>query len=297
MPKKYYSLVTNADQSTADLYIFGDITSGWATAANEFFGLDTGDTSGLSIVKELKEISADTINVHINSMGGLTSEGLAIYNTLKNHSAKIVTMVDGFACSAASLIFMAGDERIMGDASLLMIHNAWMTAQGNAHQLRATAEELDKISEAAANAYASKINISREELDTLLDGAEHDGTWISPEEAVSMGFATSIDKTSADGINQSAMSSLMRRMNSTAAQKADPDLKEIIRQTVEETVKAMSEPSLAVRDGNISSLYTSSADIKISNDYIKTSKDIIAEPAQESLASRLFNMKKENKNA
>jgi ATP-dependent Clp protease protease subunit len=230
-------------------------------------------------------------------MGGLTSEGLAIYNTLKNHSAKIVTMVDGFACSAASLIFMAGDERIMGDASLLMIHNAWMTAQGNAHQLRATAEELDKISEAAANAYASKINISREELDSLLDGAEHDGTWINPEEAVEMGFATSIDKTSADGINQSAMSSLMRRMNSTAAQKADPDLKEIIRQTVEETVKAMSEPSLTVRDENISSLYTSSADITISNDYIKTSKDIIAEPAQESLASRLFNMKKENNNA
>jgi ATP-dependent protease ClpP protease subunit len=297
MPKKYYSLVTNADQSTADLYIFGDITSGWSTAIDEAWGWDTGDVSGLSIVKELRDVSADTINVHINSMGGLTAEGLAIYNTLKNHSAKVVTMVDGFACSAASLIFMAGDERIMGDASLLMIHNAWMTAQGNAHQLRATAEELDKISEAAANAYASKINISREELDALLDGSEHDGTWISPEEAVEMGFATSIDKTSADGINQNAMSSLMRRMNSTAAQKADPDLKEIIRQTVEETVKAMSETSLTVRDGNISSLYTSSADITISNDCIKTSKDIIAEPAQESLASRLFNMKKEKNNA
>jgi hypothetical protein len=59
----------------------------------------------------------------------------------------------------------------------------------------------------------------------------------------------------------------------------------------------MSEPSLTVRDENISSLYTSSADITISNDYIRTSKDIIAEPAQESLASRLFNMKKENNNA
>jgi ATP-dependent protease ClpP protease subunit len=297
MPKKYYSLVTNADQSTADLYIFGDITSGWATAANEFFGLDTGDTSGLSIVKELKEISADTINVHINSMGGLTSEGLAIYNTLKNHSAKIITMVDGFACSAASLIFMAGDERIMGDASLLMIHNAWMTAQGNAHQLRATAEELDKISEAAANAYASKINISREELDALLDGAEHDGTWISPEEAVKMGFATSIDNTSADGINQSAMSSLMRRMNSTTAQKADPDLKEIIRQTVEETVKAMSGNVPDVNSGIVPLPYKPSADLAISHDHIKISEELIAEPAQESLASRLFNMKKEKNNA
>jgi ATP-dependent protease ClpP protease subunit len=269
--------VTNSDQSTADLYIFGDITSGWSTAIDEAWGWDTGDVSGLSIVKELRDVSADTINVHINSMGGLTAEGLAIYNTLKNHSAKIVTMVDGFACSAASLIFMAGDERIMGDASLLMIHNAWMTAQGNAHQLRATAEELDKISEAAANAYASKINISREELDTLLDGAEHDGTWISPEEAVEMGFATSIDKTSADGINQSALSSLMRRMNSTAAQKADPDLKEIIRQTVEETVKAMS--------GNAPEMKK------------EEKKEEKQEPVSVSLASKLFSMKKEKNNA
>lgn len=292
MPKKYYSLVTNTDQSTADLYIFGYITSGWSTAFDEAWGWDTGDVSGLSIVKELREVSADTINVHINSMGGLTAEGLAIYNTLKNHSAKIVTIVDGFACSAASLIFMAGDERIMGDASLLMIHNAWMTAQGNAHQLRATAEELDKISEAAANAYASKIKISREELDALLDGAEHDGTWISPEEAVEMGFATSIDKTSADGINQSAMSSLMRRMNSTASQKADPDLKEIIRQTVEETVKAMSGSYTDANDKIVPLPHKPSADLAISKDYIKVSEEIIAEPEQKSLASRLFAMKK-----
>ena len=55
MPKKYYSLVTNTDQSTADLYIFGDITSGWLTGYNERYELETGDVSGISIVKELKE--------------------------------------------------------------------------------------------------------------------------------------------------------------------------------------------------------------------------------------------------
>jgi hypothetical protein len=81
-------------------------------------------------------------------------------------------------------------------------------------------------------------------------------------------------------------------MNSTAAQKADPDLKEIIRQTVEETVKAMSGNAPDVNDKIVPLPYMTSADLTISNAYIKTSKGIIAEPKKESLATRLFNMKK-----
>ncbi len=57
--------------------------------------------------------------LYINSYGGEVAEGLAIYNNLKRHKAKIKTYCDGFACSVASVIFMAGDERVMSTASLL----------------------------------------------------------------------------------------------------------------------------------------------------------------------------------
>ena len=172
MPKnKYYSLTVNEQDSTADLYIFGDIVDELDRALDEWwFGTDLGAVSSLTIVNDLEALDVDTINVHINSYGGLTSEGLAIYNTLKNHKAKVVTWCDGFACSAASIVFMAGEERIMGDASLLMIHNAWMSATGNAVELRDQADVLDKISQGSANAYASAINLTREELDKLMDG-------------------------------------------------------------------------------------------------------------------------------
>lgn len=253
MDKKYYSLIKNADQKTADLYIFGDIVSAWSTAIDEAWNFNTGDASGLSVVKDISETDADQINVHINSMGGLTSEGLAIYSVLKNHPAKIVTMCDGFACSAASLVFMAGDERVMSDASLLMIHNAWMNASGNAHQLRATADELEKISTAAANAYASKVTICREELDALLDGAEHDGTWISPEEAVEMGFATKITASEEDGsIKQSAMYSIQRKLMSKSETKVQPEmsLEEIITKAVEKTLSAV-QPSQIVTENHL----------------------------------------------
>ena len=128
----------------------------------------------LSLVNDVKDLDVDVINVHINSYGGVVSEGLAIYNTLKNHKAKIRTIVDGFACSAASVVFMAGDERIMNDASLLMIHNAWTRVSGNAAELRKQADDLEKITQASIEAYMSRVNITEDELKALLDAE----TWL-----------------------------------------------------------------------------------------------------------------------
>ena len=210
--KKYYSMETNG--RTADVYIFGDIVDAFETGLNQAWGYDgLGEVSGLSIANEIKNLDVDTINVHINSCGGYTSEGLAIYNTLKSHPAKVVTYCDGFACSAASLVFMAGDERIMGAASALMIHNAWSQTEGNAAQMRQQADVLEKISQAAGNAYAEKVSISREELDALLDGDNHAGTWLLHDDAVKMGFATSVSSEQESSIaNQSAMSMILQKV-------------------------------------------------------------------------------------
>lgn len=177
--KKYYALETNGKE--ADIYIFGDITS-W-----EWF---ESDVSSYTLSKEIQALdpSIEVINVHINSYGGEVAEGLAIYNMLRNHPAKIRTYCDGFACSIASVIFMAGDERIMGNASLLMVHNAWMWTYGNADHLRKDADDLDKITQASIEAYKSRVNISEDEIKELLDNE----TWILPSEALEMGFATSI---------------------------------------------------------------------------------------------------------
>ena len=211
--KKYYSLVTNQETRSADLYIFGDIVDAVNTGIDEAWGIDLGETSSLSIVKDIQALDVDTISVHINSMGGYTNEGLAIYNVLKNHSAKVNTIVDGFACSAASIIFMAGDMRTMNSASVLMIHNAWADAQGNGAQLREQADMLDKISQAAGNAYMERVNISRNQLDAMLDGDSHEGTWILPDDAVKMGFATAVSSAAASSVaNQSVMQQVLQKV-------------------------------------------------------------------------------------
>lgn len=216
--KKYYSLEINGRE--ADIYIFGDIVEPWE---KEFWGLES-DVSGLSLVNEVKGLDVDVINVHINSYGGIVSEGLAIYNTLKNHKAKVRTIVDGFACSAASVVFMAGEERLMNDASLLMIHNAWTRALGNASELRKIADDLEKITQGSIEAYKSRANISEEKIKELMDAE----TWILPNEALEWGFATGIipavqTNKAAASVRKALFSLLVKGRNSEKPQAIDID--------------------------------------------------------------------------
>ena len=177
--KKYYALAVKDKE--ASIYIFGDIVS-W-----ELF---ESDVSSYSLVKEIESLPEDieTIDVFINSYGGEVAEGLAIYNVLRRYKAKVKTYCEGFACSAASVVFMAGDERIMSNASLLMIHNAWMLTWGDQNELRKYADDLETINAATIQAYMNHISISEEELKAMMDAE----TWISAADALEKGFATAV---------------------------------------------------------------------------------------------------------
>lgn len=190
--KRYYQIATQ--DAEASIFIYGDIVSdGW-----KWFD---SDVTSYSIVQEIEGLEVDVINVYINSYGGEVAEGLAIYNALRRHEAKVKTYCDGFACSAASVVFMAGDERIMSASSLLMIHNAWMWTAGDPKELRKAADDLETINEASNNAYLAHVNISQEELQKMLD----EETWLLASEALDMGFCSAIvdDPVGKKAANQS----------------------------------------------------------------------------------------------
>lgn len=210
--KRYFSL--KKEGRSAQLDIYGDITS-WPC--------DESDMSAAILSRQLEEIGdVDEISVHINSYGGEVKEGLAIYNALRALKARVKTVCDGMACSIASVIFMAGDERVMHEASLLMIHNAWASGSGNAAELRKQADDLDVITDASKAAYLSRTSIDAEELMALMDAE----TWITPEAAVDMGFATSVETWGADaGPSQCARRALvaLASSQSSSADDEDPD--------------------------------------------------------------------------
>lgn len=199
---------------SANINIYGDITS-WPWLES--------DVSAYNLSKEIEGLDVDNIDVYINSYGGEVAEGLAIYNSLKRHKASVKTVCDGMACSIASVIFMAGDERVMNNASLLMVHNAWTYASGNATQLRKEADDLDIISNASVKAYMEHVSISEEELRTLLDKE----SWISSENALEYGFATTIVGEQKSGkASQSVKMTLKKMILSAAEDEEDENEKE-----------------------------------------------------------------------
>lgn len=190
MSRKYFSL-EKKDQ-TATLTIYGNITS---------MPWEEGDVSCANLSKQLEKLGDVTqLDVYINSYGGEVAEGVAIYNALKRQKAKVRTICDGFACSIASVIFMAGEERVMNEASMLMIHNAWTFAEGNSAELRKQADDLDKITKLSIETYKANSTLTEEEIVALMDAE----TWILPDEALDYGFATSIAKTEKSNASQNA---------------------------------------------------------------------------------------------
>lgn len=171
--KSEFKAETKGDEAV--IYIYGGI-------GQSHFG---ESVSADNVRDLLNETNAKTIHVRINTVGGDVFHGLAIYNLLKDHDANIIIHIDGLAASAGSIIAMAGDEIRMPKTSMMMIHNAWTVAGGNAKEMLKVAEDLAKINDTIIEAYLPRFVGTREELVQLLD----DETFLTADEAVTFGLA------------------------------------------------------------------------------------------------------------
>ena len=191
-------LTTDVKSTTAQMTIYGDIAqTDWLTILMGDDGEGT-TTNALDVSKAIAALPQEVtdIEVHINSYGGDVAEGVAIYNALRQSGKHVTTVCDGFACSIASVIFMAGERRVMNAASLLMLHEpSFPRAGGNAKQLRKQADDLDVIAKLSKTAYLAPGGIEPDELDAVM-AAE---TWVSPEQAVEWKLATEIADDADDG--------------------------------------------------------------------------------------------------
>ncbi|HII3673171.1 TPA: ClpP-like prohead protease/major capsid protein fusion protein [Yersinia enterocolitica] len=144
---------------------------------------------GVSAKQFAEELTAlgrlSHIELHIHSPGGDVFEGIAIYNLLKNHPARITVIVDGIAASMASFIAMVGDVVRMPENAMMMIHRPWGIQGGDAAEMRRYADLLDKVEETLIPAYASKTGKTPEELAAMLESE----TWMNGTECLKHGFA------------------------------------------------------------------------------------------------------------
>lgn len=131
---------------------------------------------------------AKTIKILLNSPGGDAFEGLAIQSLLRRHGANVEIEVVGLAASAASIIAMAGDTIAMHEGSLMMVHEPWTFAVGDAAEMRTTADFLDKVNSSGLDVYARRTGRPRADVAKIVA----DETWMTAHEAVKEKFANSV---------------------------------------------------------------------------------------------------------
>ena len=212
--KRMWDLKQRAeDAGTLDLYIYGDVagdSQDWWTGE-----VIQSETSANALRDALAEYpDAKEIAIYINSYGGSVFEGTAIYNQLKRHSAHKTVYVDGFACSIASVIAMAGDTVVMPRNALMMIHNMSMGFYGTAAELRQAAENLDTINQAGMAAYLEKAGdkLDPEKLKKMYDAE----TWLTAEQCMTLGLADQYAETDAD---MSKAAEILQKANLTLEQR------------------------------------------------------------------------------
>ena len=173
-----------------EIKIYGEIVpfeEQWIIDQGGFYNLS-------SLQASLKEAKGKDIKVRIRSFGGDVETGFTIYNELrryaKDNKAKVTTLGEGQVASIATVIFLAGDERILTGHTEPFVHNAWTYSEGDAKTLIRVATELEKCNNMIADHYALHTDLTRDEALELMNN----DTSITAEEAVTIRFATSIEE-------------------------------------------------------------------------------------------------------
>lgn len=175
MPRPW--IINNAAEATGEIVIRGPIGD-WM--------IEDGDIAAqLAALADAREIT-----VRINSLGGQVGHAISIFNQLREHPARIVVRIEAMAASSASIVAMAGDEIIMPANTLMMIHNPWTYAEGDAETMRAAADSLEKFTGLLIETYVARTGKAAEEVQALLDAT----TWMTAREAVAMGFADRVEE-------------------------------------------------------------------------------------------------------
>lgn len=204
---------SNASTAT-DIYLYDVIGDWYGVTASDF-------------VDAVKSADNGAFTLHINSPGGDVFEARAMVAAVRNHGAPVTTYIDGLAASAATYLALAGDKVHITDGGLFMVHNSWTLAWGNKHEMRSTADLLDKIDGTIANDYARKTGATAEQIAAWMDAE----TWFTAAEAKAAGFVDEVSDGSDDATKAAARWNLSAYTNAPKPQpEPQPDAAELAAQ-------------------------------------------------------------------
>lgn len=177
--KTWYAVHASGEaaERVIEVFVYGEIGT-WGITANQF-------------VQDLRAMDdgVSPVIAAFNSIGGDLFDGLAMHNALSRLGERCTGRIDALAASAASVAVCGAHRVVIASNAMLMIHNPWTYAAGDAEDFRKVADVLDQTMEAIIAAYKAKApDVDEVELRRLV-AAE---TWLTANEAVALGLADEI---------------------------------------------------------------------------------------------------------
>ena len=169
------------NEKTRELFVYGQIGPA-----------EWGFIGGDSIVDALAMLGDGPVNVRLNSPGGSVDEAVAAVENLRRHSGEVTVSVDALAASAATLLLVSGFKTTAAPRAMVMIHEPHTIAIGDAASMRKTADILEKYRDSLVDAYAQKMDATRDEILSMVA----DETWFTAKEALAIGLVDSISEVS-----------------------------------------------------------------------------------------------------
>lgn len=173
-------IIQNRVNDVTEIDIFGDIGADWFCEGITFE----------SVKAQLSTINTTKIKLNISSLGGNVNDALVIYNLIKTSPAIVEANIMGFTASSATIIAMSADTVTMDENASFLIHNAWTGVQGNQHDLREVADELETLDNRLASIYKDKTGNRKDSILKLMK----EERWLSASEAKELGFVDKVYK-------------------------------------------------------------------------------------------------------
>jgi ATP-dependent protease ClpP protease subunit len=243
-----------------------------------FWGLTHQDFSN-----QLKELEGKDIQLNIASYGGVVSDAMAIYNSLKSHSGRITANIYGDSASAATFIAMAADEIRMADNVLFLVHNVQGMAVGDTEEMKKTIEIMDKMNTNIVNVYKKKTGLTASKVKKFMNNEE----WWTAKEARDNGFIDKIVEPSEIVNREEAM---VNCVDEKLKQKLVNKLNNNINQTTMAEEKKETSKVDALIEG-MSKIFTAKVDAP---EVIETVEEVVEDSFSKEDVDSIVNSAKEN---
>lgn len=150
-----------------------------------------GEEKGVELIDVISQVrkqpEATSYEVYINSEGGVVDTGFDIYNFIKSLGYPVTTIGTGMVASIATVIFMAGQKRIVQPKTQFMIHLPMGGIEfATADEMEMHTKGLREVENKVIQFYTKELSLNKEAISPLL----RNETWLNESQLIDLGFVT-----------------------------------------------------------------------------------------------------------